>query len=95
MGSACRIDFNPCSSSPDLLALAEGESYCAAVVLVGSRKDSETYVRSKKKACAEVGFESFGTDLPEDVTQEEVLQIVANYNADSRVRDGGVNATGL
>jgi 5,10-methylene-tetrahydrofolate dehydrogenase/methenyl tetrahydrofolate cyclohydrolase len=24
------------------------------VVLVGSRKDSETYVRSKKKACAEV-----------------------------------------
>lgn len=26
-----------------------------AVVLVGGRKDSETYVRSKKKACAEVG----------------------------------------
>lgn len=26
-----------------------------AVVLVGARKDSETYVRSKKKACAEVG----------------------------------------
>jgi 5,10-methylene-tetrahydrofolate dehydrogenase/methenyl tetrahydrofolate cyclohydrolase len=25
-----------------------------AVVLVGGRKDSETYVRSKKKACAEV-----------------------------------------
>lgn len=54
-------------------------------MLVGSRKDSETYVRSKKKGCAEVGFQSFGTDLPETVTQEELLQVVANYNADPKV----------
>lgn len=46
-----------------------------AVVLVGSRKDSETYVRSKKKACAEVGFDSFGTDLPADVSEEELLRV--------------------
>lgn len=33
---------------------AAGRAPGLAVVLVGSRKDSETYVRSKKKACAEV-----------------------------------------
>eukprot|EP00240_Pyramimonas_obovata_P003972 CAMPEP_0118922742 /NCGR_PEP_ID=MMETSP1169-20130426/1566_1 /TAXON_ID=36882 /ORGANISM="Pyramimonas obovata, Strain CCMP722" /LENGTH=357 /DNA_ID=CAMNT_0006863663 /DNA_START=72 /DNA_END=1145 /DNA_ORIENTATION=- len=56
-----------------------------AVVLVGGRKDSETYVRSKKKACAEAGIESFGTDLPEDVTEEELLEVVRKYNADPSV----------
>lgn len=46
-----------------------------AVVLVGGRKDSETYVRSKKKACEEAGIVSFGTDLPEDVSENELLQV--------------------
>ena len=45
-----------------------------AVVLVGSRKDSETYVRNKKKACEEVGIASFGETLAEDATEEEVLK---------------------
>lgn len=56
-----------------------------AVVLVGTRKDSQAYVSSKKKACAEVGFESFGTDLKEDATEEEVLKVVQAYNADPKV----------
>ncbi|KAL6759866.1 tetrahydrofolate dehydrogenase/cyclohydrolase, partial [Haematococcus lacustris] len=56
-----------------------------AVVLVGSRKDSETYVRSKKKSSAEVGFRSFGTELAEDVAEDEVLKVVAAYNADPAV----------
>lgn len=47
-----------------------------AVVLVGSRKDSETYVRNKKKACEEAGIQSFGVDLPEDVKEEELLKVV-------------------
>eukprot|EP00967_Tisochrysis_lutea_P144427 scaffold269625_cov18-Tisochrysis_lutea.AAC.1 len=45
-----------------------------AVVLVGNRKDSETYVRSKKKSCAEVGIESFGTELSDQATEEEILK---------------------
>lgn len=56
-----------------------------AVVLVGERKDSQTYVRSKKKACEEAGIESFGTDLPEDATEDEVLAVVEAYNADPNV----------
>ena len=46
-----------------------------AVVLVGSRGDSATYVQSKKKACADVGIESFGTELPEDVSEEDLLKV--------------------
>lgn len=56
-----------------------------AVVLVGDRKDSSTYVRSKKKACAEVGFASFGVDLPEDSTQDEVLSHINKFNDDPDV----------
>ena len=56
-----------------------------AVVLVGDRKDSETYVRSKKKACEEAGIQSFGTDLPGDATEDEVLAVVQAYNADPDV----------
>ena len=42
---------------------------------MGSRGDSETYVRSKKKACEEIGIKSYGTDLSEDVSQEELLKV--------------------
>ena len=49
------------------------------MVLVGSRGDSETYVRSKKKACEEIGIKSFGTDLGEDVSQEELLKVQASF----------------
>ncbi len=52
-----------------------------ATVLVGDRKDSQTYVRMKKKACAEVGITSFGYDLPGDASQEEVIQLVRELNA--------------
>lgn len=56
-----------------------------AVVLVGSRKDSETYVRSKQKACEQVGFNSFGVSLPESATEEEVLDAVRMFNCDPNV----------
>jgi 5,10-methylene-tetrahydrofolate dehydrogenase/methenyl tetrahydrofolate cyclohydrolase len=56
-----------------------------ATVLVGVRKDSQTYVRMKKKACAEVGITSFGHDLPEDVSQEELLKVVQDLNANPEV----------
>ena len=75
--SACRA----CStSSRGLPSAATTESATQApglaVVLVGGRKDSETYVRNKKKACAEVGIVDFGASLPEDATEEDVLQVL-------------------
>jgi 5,10-methylene-tetrahydrofolate dehydrogenase/methenyl tetrahydrofolate cyclohydrolase len=56
-----------------------------ATVLVGERRDSQTYVRMKKKACAEVGITSFGHDLPEDISQEELLKVVRDLNANPEV----------
>lgn len=38
----------------------------------------------------QVGFESFGTDLPEDVSQEDLLKVVADYNADPKVSQHAV-----
>jgi 5,10-methylene-tetrahydrofolate dehydrogenase/methenyl tetrahydrofolate cyclohydrolase len=56
-----------------------------AVVLVGSRTDSATYVRMKKKACAEAGILDLGRDLPVDATQEQVVAVVRELNADPSV----------
>ncbi|CAL9092930.1 unnamed protein product [Musa textilis] len=56
-----------------------------AVILVGSRKDSQTYVRNKKKACKAVGINSYEVNLPEDCTEEEVLKHIAIFNDDSSV----------
>jgi 5,10-methylene-tetrahydrofolate dehydrogenase/methenyl tetrahydrofolate cyclohydrolase len=56
-----------------------------AVVIVGERKDSQTYVRMKRKACEEVGVASFGADLPATATQQEVLDVVQQLNANPDV----------
>uniref|UniRef100_A0A0C9QL14 TSA: Wollemia nobilis Ref_Wollemi_Transcript_29060_1230 transcribed RNA sequence n=1 Tax=Wollemia nobilis TaxID=56998 RepID=A0A0C9QL14_9CONI len=56
-----------------------------AVVIVGERKDSQTYVRMKRKACAEVGIKSIDIDLPGDVSEETVLETVLDLNADPQV----------
>ncbi|XP_039114063.1 bifunctional protein FolD 2 [Dioscorea cayenensis subsp. rotundata] len=56
-----------------------------AVVIVGMRKDSQSYVRMKRKACAEVGIKSFDIDLPEDVSEDEVIATVHQLNANPDV----------
>eukprot|EP00525_Craspedostauros_australis_P012533 CAMPEP_0198117276 /NCGR_PEP_ID=MMETSP1442-20131203/17505_1 /TAXON_ID= /ORGANISM="Craspedostauros australis, Strain CCMP3328" /LENGTH=371 /DNA_ID=CAMNT_0043775295 /DNA_START=5 /DNA_END=1120 /DNA_ORIENTATION=- len=56
-----------------------------AVILVGSRRDSQTYVNMKKKACADVGIASYGYDYEESVTQAEILSKVQELNEDDNV----------
>lgn len=56
-----------------------------ATVLVGDNPASQTYVKSKIKACGEIGIESFGHHLPATATQREVEELVAKLNADPRV----------
>jgi methylenetetrahydrofolate dehydrogenase (NADP+)/methenyltetrahydrofolate cyclohydrolase len=56
-----------------------------ATVLVGEDPASAVYVRNKQKACAEVGIEGFAHDVPADSTQEEVVELLAELNADERV----------
>lgn len=56
-----------------------------AAVLVGHDGGSETYVAHKVKACEECGFQSTLIRREADVTQEELLDIVAQLNADPSV----------
>jgi 5,10-methylene-tetrahydrofolate dehydrogenase/methenyl tetrahydrofolate cyclohydrolase len=56
-----------------------------AVILVGERRDSQTYVRMKKKACEEVGIASFGNDYPDTVTETELLNKIQELNNDDKV----------
>jgi methylenetetrahydrofolate dehydrogenase (NADP+)/methenyltetrahydrofolate cyclohydrolase len=56
-----------------------------ATVLVGDDPASAVYVRSKQKACREVGIEPFDHNLSADTTQEELLALVEQLNADDAV----------
>lgn len=56
-----------------------------AVVIVGNDPASRVYVNSKKKTCEEVGFSSFEYALPEETTQEELLELVSKLNNDDSV----------
>jgi len=53
-----------------------------AAVLVGHDGGSETYVAAKVKACERVGFKSTLIRFDENVTEEEVLNCVAQLNND-------------
>jgi methylenetetrahydrofolate dehydrogenase (NADP+)/methenyltetrahydrofolate cyclohydrolase len=56
-----------------------------AVVLVGDDPASAIYVRNKGRACQEVGISNETIHLPETTSQEELLEVVANLNRDSRI----------
>lgn len=58
---------------------------CLAVILVGADPASQVYVRNKKNACKEVGIDSRSYDLPEDTTQNQLLDLVDELNADPSV----------
>lgn len=54
-------------------------------VLVGHDGGSETYVASKMRNCEKVGFQSSLVRYEDDVTEEELLQKVAELNADAGI----------
>jgi len=56
-----------------------------ATVLVGENPASQTYVKMKRKRCAEVGIHSVGHELPADATQEQVETLVRELNADPAI----------
>lgn len=56
-----------------------------AVILVGDREDSASYVRNKKKACESAGIKSVDVCLPEDSSEEEVLKYVLSFNNDPTI----------
>lgn len=55
------------------------------VVLVGDNSASQVYVRNKHKSCGEVGIESEVITMPEQTTQQELLDVVERLNRDETV----------
>lgn len=64
---------------------ARGVTPGLAVVLVGDDPASRAYVRRKDKVSRELGLHSVRHELPAETTQEELLRIVAELNADPAV----------
>ena len=56
-----------------------------AVVLVGNDPASQSYVKSKKKACISLGFGHRDYELPADTTEKALLDLVKQLNADPTV----------
>jgi methylenetetrahydrofolate dehydrogenase (NADP+) / methenyltetrahydrofolate cyclohydrolase len=56
-----------------------------ATVLVGDDPASEVYIRMKHKATLEVGIEARDLRLPEETSEAELLDLVADLNADDAI----------
>lgn len=60
---------------------AEGLEVTLAVIQVGNDPASTVYVGNKKKACEYIGIRSLAYELPEETTEEELLNLVRDLNA--------------
>lgn len=66
--------------------LAEGKRAPGlAVILVGENPASQIYVGSKRRACEEVGIVSKSYDLPISTSEEQLLSLIDDLNADNTI----------
>lgn len=66
--------------------LAEGKRAPGlAVLLVGENPASQIYVGSKRRACEEVGIVSKSYDLPISTSEEQLLSLIDDLNADNTI----------
>ncbi len=63
----------------------EGLKVGLAVVIVGNNQASRVYVNNKKKACEVCGIKSYEYALPEETTEEQLLELVDTLNADRNI----------
>lgn len=58
----------------------EGISISLAVIQVGGDPASSVYVNNKKKACELIGIKSISYELPEETSEQELLDIINELN---------------
>ena len=63
----------------------QGIEITLAVIQVGNDPASSVYVGNKKKACEYIGIRSLAYELPEETTQQELLDLIAELNGRSDV----------
>ena len=56
-----------------------------AVILVGDDPASQAYVKMKAKACEKVGFYSITHNMPETISQEEIIETIKMINNNPRI----------
>lgn len=64
---------------------AKGKEAALAVIQVGNDPASSVYVRNKKRACEYIGIGSLNYELPEETTEAELLDLIAELNAKKEV----------
>ena len=64
---------------------SQGINPCLATVLIGNNPASATYVKNKHKACEEVGITTKDHKLDENITQQQLSEIIDELNADVSV----------
>lgn len=65
--------------------IRDGLDIGLAVVIVGNNQASRVYVNNKKKACEVCGIKSYEYALPEETTEEQLLELVDTLNKDSKI----------
>jgi methylenetetrahydrofolate dehydrogenase (NADP+) / methenyltetrahydrofolate cyclohydrolase len=63
----------------------QGRPPALATVLVGDDPASEVYIRNKRRACEEVGIASIHHGLPDETSEEDLLDLVVGLGLDDAV----------
>ena len=58
---------------------------CLAVIQVGNDPASSVYVRNKKRACEYIGIKSLAYELPEETSEDDLLELIGKLNGDASV----------
>ena len=62
-----------------------GTEVALAVIQVGNDPASSVYVRNKKKACEYIGIRSLSYELPEETTEDALIELIEKLNKDETV----------
>lgn len=93
MGNAIRIDGKAKAAELSESISAEAARLLSdhnikpglAVVIVGEDPASQVYVRNKKRTAEACGFHSVQHTLADDTSQDDVLALISELNADSAI----------
>lgn len=85
-GKACAAAYKTNIAGAVSRMLADGgRKPHLAAILVGNNGASETYIASKVRTCAEIGFESTLIRFPESVSEAELLEAIKKINQQAEV----------
>ena len=63
-----------------------GTEVALAVIQVGNDPASSVYVRNKKKACEYIGIRSLSYELPEETTEDALIELIEKLNKELETR---------